>query len=252
MTEGTAASELRGWTAIAADLELLARLHDREIDAGLVEAMRAMPVADWFALRIPASEFREAAGLIELALARAPSPMTTEALDGIAAEYAAIYLNHTYRISPYESFWVGEDGLERQEPMFAVRKWFARFGFRAPDWRMRGDDHIALELAFLSHVAPDLENPDAAKMIGQFMRQHPLVWIPEFAGRVVRRCQSPLYAGMALLTADYLNALAVLLARVHGLDMTLIRPEKSVQVHPAGPSCADPPPRYAPGTGPGW
>lgn len=237
--------------AISDDLALLARLHDREIDAPLIAAMRVQPIENWFALRMNTPAFEEAAQLFEIALNGAPDPLTQEALDELAVEYAAIYLNHVYRVSPHESVWVDEDGLERQAPMFRVREWYARFGFRAPDWRRRSDDHIAHEFAFLSQIAPGLTDREEATKIADFLREHPLVWVPDFAGRVARRCQSPFYAGVAVISATYLRALGDLLERVYGLDLTPIEPATAKSA-PAARTCADPPPRYAPGLGPGW
>jgi TorA maturation chaperone TorD len=251
VTVAAGALEPRAAAGIADDLALLARLHDRELDAPLIAILRRMPVDQWFALRLEGPEFTEAARLLDDALKDAPDPVTAETLDEMAAEYAAIYLNHTYRISPHESVWVDDDGLERQEPMFRVRAAYAEFGFRVPDWRMRADDHIAHELAFLSNVAPRLAEPAAAEAIARFLREHPRVWLPEFAGRVARRCQSPFYAGIALMTTIYVSALADLLAQIYGFDPTPVEPQKHAQAAP-GLTCADPPPRYAPGAGPGW
>jgi TorA maturation chaperone TorD len=246
--------EREGWSVFGEDLALLARLHDREVDASLIESLRTAPVADWFALKISGETFERGADLLSQALLLAPLPMTGAALDEMAAEYAAIYLNHTYRISPCESFWTGDDGLERQDAMFSVRSCYARLGFRAPNWRMRPDDHIALELSFLAQAAPRLGEEEVLRIVAEFMRAHMLVWIPDFAGRVARRCLSPFYAGAALLTVAYLENLASALQGCFGFDMTPIQPEKTPLTMPQGQTstCADPPPRYAPGSGPGW
>ncbi len=252
MTGAALEGDWEGWAALGEDLALLARLHDRELDAPLITSLRAAPVEDWFALRMSGEEFEKVSALIAHAFALAPDPLTEAALDEMAAEYAAIYLNHTYRVSACESFWVGEDGLERQEPMFSVRRCFGRFAVKAPDWRHRADDHIAYELALLAQVAPRLGDPETARAVGQFMREHPLVWVPDFAARVARRCQSPFYAGVALLTALYLKTLARLLAGAYGIDMTPVEPKTRSASTAAGPTCADPSPRYTPGPGPGW
>lgn len=244
--------ESRAWCAIGDDLALLARLHDREIDAGLIASLRTAPVAEWFALKLSGAEFDQASKLLEQALAKAPDPMTAQALDEMAAEFAAIYLNHTYRISACESFWTGEDGLERQDAMFAVRQCYERSGYRIPNWRLRPDDHIAHELAFMAQAASGLGELATARAIAEFMREHPLAWVPSFAGRVARRCLSPFYAGVALLTASYLRCLATTLERYHDIDMTPAALRQPAKPQPSGPTCADPPPRYAPGLGPGW
>lgn len=252
MTAAASTSDEEGWTAIGDDLALLARLHDREIDADLIVSLRAWPVSDWFALTLAGDEFERTAQLLQDALALAPDPMTDQALDEMAAEFAAIYLNHTYRISACESFWTGEDGLERQDAMFAVRRCYARRGFLVPNWRVRADDHLAYQLAFLAKAARDLGDPEVAQEIAQFMRQHLLAWVPAFAGRVARRSLSPFYAGTALLTASYLSNLAAALSRYHGIDMAPAERKLPAQPRVEGPTCADPPPRYAPGLGPGW
>jgi len=38
----------------------------------------------------------------------------------LAADFAAIYLNHSIQASPCESVWLDEEGLMRQQPMFKV------------------------------------------------------------------------------------------------------------------------------------
>lgn len=238
--------------AIADDLALLARLHDREIDADAYESLRAAPPAEWFALKLAGHGFDEATGLFALAFERAPSPVSTDVLDELAAEYAAIYLMHGYQAAPAESVWVDDDGLERQDPMFKVRDWYARFGYKAPDWRKRSDDHIAHELAFLALLAPGLGERETAEPVAAFLREHPLVWAPQFAARVATRCSSPFYAAVALITIAYLEALSETLVRLYGFDMTPIVPKK-LEAKSNGKTCADePPPRYVPGLGPSW
>jgi TorA maturation chaperone TorD len=237
--------------AIGDDLALIARLHDREVDEALFETLRSAPTSEWFALKLQGHGFEEAGRLFALSFERAATPVSTEMLDELASEYAAIYLNHSYRVAPTESVWVDEDGLDRQEPMFKVREWYSRFGFKAPDWRKRSDDHIAHELSLLANIAPQLGDRETAQGVAQFMREHPLVWIPHFAGRVAMRCSAPFYAGVALLTVAYLESLSELLARLYGFDMTPIEPPKPV-AHSQGATCADEAPRYVPGVAPSW
>lgn len=241
-------------SSIADELQLLARLHDRELDAGLIAALREHPVAEWFSLRLEGPAFEEAAKLVEQAFAELPDPLTDAVLDDLAAEYAAIYLTHAYRVSPNESVWRDEDGLERQAPMFAVRSWYRRCGLQVADWRKRSEDHIAVELAFLARLMRGADDPGKAREAAAFMREHLLAWCPDFVARVVQRCQSPLYAGTALLTAAYLGQLASALAQVLNEDMTAVTMKASPALADAGlkKTCGDPSPSYAPGAGPGW
>lgn len=235
--------------AIADDLAFLARLHEREVGADTLEALRDLPPERWFSLQLQGEKFAEGVKLMRLALAQLPKPVTMAALDDLAAEYAAIYLTHAYRASPYESVWRDEDHLERQGPMFEVRDWYQRHRVRAPDWRKRSEDHIALELEFLSQTIRAASDPARARDAAAFLREHPLRWIPDFVRRVVTRCRDPFYAGLALLTLACLERLSSLFEQAFGLDMTVVRDEtdKSRADGPRRPTCADPPEKPLPG-----
>jgi len=235
--------------ALADDLELLARLHDREADIDLLRLLRKQDPEAWFSLRLTGPEYQEGARLMRETLAQMPWPPSPQALDDLAADYAAIYLTHAYRVSPSESFWRDEDNLERQEPMFETRAWYEKFGVHAPDWRKRSEDHIAFELEFLARLIRDGADPAKIKAAAEFLRTHPLRWIPDFTRRVVGRCQEPFYAGGALLTVAYLARLSDLFALAFGFDMTIPPEDKPCATGDGDrrPTCADPPAEYSPG-----
>ncbi|MCL2716100.1 MAG: molecular chaperone TorD family protein [Alphaproteobacteria bacterium] len=230
-------------SAFASDLTLLARFHDRELDSATLETLASLPVAQWLSLRLQGPLFEEASRLIETALGGISDCANRAVLDELAAEYAAIYLTHAYRASPVESVWRDDELLERQAAMFAVRDWYRHFGVTVPDWRKRSDDHIAHELEFAGRL---LEAGASAGQFGdaaRFLRDHPLVWVPEFCTRVSQRCRLKLYAGFALLTLAYIHGLADFLGQASGLDMTP-PPLRLSAVAPLGrstPTCADPP-----------
>ena len=243
-------------SALAADLELLARFHDRELDADTLKTLATEPVVHWFNLRLRGSVFDEACRLISGALESISDASNRGILDEHAAEFAAIYLTHAYRAAPTESVWRDEEGLERQAAMFATRDWYQHFGVKVPNWRMRSDDHIVHELEFLSLLLKTSNEKQDFVQPARFLRDHPLVWIPEFCRRVVQRCKLPLYAGFALLTVAYIEQLAEFLGLMSGLDMTA----PPLQLPPVvgtngvkGATCGDPPSsRYAPGLKPSW
>lgn len=239
--------------AFADDFALLARFHDREPDAELIEMLRGVPVEEWFALRLEGADFDEARRLMSQALANLPQPLDAAALDDLAAEYAAIYLTYGYRASPAESVWVDDDGLEHQAPMFAVREWYRRFGLEAPNWRKRSDDHLVYQLQALEFALRDLDNPQSLPMMAAFLREHPLVWVPDFVSCVVSRCRHEFFAGLTLLTGVYLMRFAKLLGALLDQDMTPRAIVKDQNCGVQGPTCADPPPAsYVPGLEPGW
>lgn len=241
--------------ALADDVMMLARFADREADADLLALLRATPVASWFHLTLSGGEADQARALIDDSFAEMPDPVDGASLDDLAAEFAAIYLTHRYRAAPSESVWCDDEGLERQGAMFAVRRWYARYGLQVPDWRRRSDDHLVHELEFLSFLLRHAETEADLHEAARFLRGHPLVWLHVFTRAVVRRCRLPLYAGIALITAIYLDTLADALGEALGCDMSASLPARggSGRAGENLPHCGDPPARaFAPGTGPGW
>jgi TorA maturation chaperone TorD len=134
--------------------------------------------------------------------------------------------------------------------MFKVRKWYRRYGLAAEDWRLRSDDHLVLELRFLAHLLDGATPPVDLTEVARFLDEHPLRWIDHFAERVAGRCATRFYAGLALLTAAYLDELRDLLAEVLGtprptpeeIEASIAPPQVSLEVD--GP--------FLPGAAPSW
>ncbi len=206
-------------SAVAGDLRLLALLHDRELDAERIHAL-------W------------------------------------AEGYEDFLLTHGLRASPCESVWLDEDGLAMQAPMFDVREWYQRYGLAVANWRQRSDDHLVYQLLFLAHLLEPEGDATAGDVpatgtelgeVARFMDEHTLLWIDRFADRVAKRCETRFYAGLALLTAAYLNELRDLLAELADAPRPSAeemearrRPRSAVSVPVAPPSA------FVPGAGPTW
>lgn len=228
--------------ALADDIRILIRLHDKEPDVALIESLRNTDPSEWFSLSVDGEAFTEGARLFKESLAELETPPSERDLDLLAAEFAGIYLNYDYQAAPTESVWRDEENLERQAAMFMARDWYARYGLQVPNWRIRSDDHLVNELHFVS-VLLDLENkPDSLSDAATFLRDHLLVWIPEFAKRVTLRCEMAFYAASVLVTYAYLQKVGALLGEATGVDMTLpdlvLRPVGSNP--PDMPDCGSP------------
>lgn len=206
--------------ALAEDLLVLIRLHDREPDAAMLAALREQDPDEWFSLTLSGPKWEDARGHLREGLAAIAAEPGPADLDDLAAEFAAIYLTFAYRAAPTESVWRDEDGLERQAPMFAVREWYRRHGLTVADWRDRSDDHLVNELLFLAALLRDAEGQGGLREAALFLREHILVWVPAFAGRVAARCRVQFYASAALATCVYLQRLGGMLGLCTGLDMT--------------------------------
>jgi putative dimethyl sulfoxide reductase chaperone len=235
---------------IAGDLELVSALHDCEPSREWLEAARACPVAEQFALQLPTSAAKAAAAAFDAAVDALPPRIDDATLDQLAAEYANIYLRYLYRASPSESVWLDDDHLECQQPMFAVRSWYRRHNLTSTDWARRPDDHIVVELRFVAHLFANARTHDDLAEAARFMDEHLLRWIKLFTRRIATETPSDYFAASVLLTEAYLEGLRDLLADA-GLPRLEPAPEIARKATARIPTCADEAP-HAPGAGPGW
>ncbi len=238
---------------LAQDINLLAGLHDKELDNPAIATLQEIDFPDCFALMLSEKGASDASLLLRSALQELHNPAAA-ALDELAADYADIYLNHGLQASPCESVWLDEDGLIMQEPMFQIRDWYQRYELAAEDWRVRSDDHLSLQLQFMAHLvytADKAESPvDTLGELARFMDEHPLRWIDDFAQRVAQRCATPFYAGLALLTASYLDALRELLVLM--LDQPRPTAEQIEERMKPKAESVEVPLTYMPGSSPSW
>lgn len=231
--------------AAAEDLALLARLHDRELDHAQLAALAAQPAGDWFAVQVKGDGVSEGFTLLDSYLAGyMASDAPAKQRDDLAVDYAEIYLTFGFRVSPTESYWLTEDHIERQEPMFEVRQWYEHYGLKIDDWRKRSDDHLVPQLQFVSSLLAD-ERPHAWVDAGRFLDQHLLVWSQDFLGGVAQRAATPFYAGLALLTQSLLMNHRALIEQVTGEARAPV-PRKPI----AADTVAEGP--FVPGSSPSW
>ncbi|MCB1789146.1 MAG: molecular chaperone TorD family protein [Gammaproteobacteria bacterium] len=233
---------------VALDLMTLAQLHDRELDRHAVRALRDDGFPRNLGLRLTSQD--AATATVMLAGGLAALSLTQRALDELAADFAAIYLNNSLGAHPCESVWLDEDGLAMQEPMFQVRERYAQFGFRVPDWRKRADDHLVFQLQFVAALVED-QRRSSLVAAADFLDMHLLRWLPGFAGKVTARAATPLYAGVAMLTSIYVDELRNILAALLDeprptADEVEARARRQVSAPPEVPVA------YLPGSAPTW
>jgi putative dimethyl sulfoxide reductase chaperone len=203
------------WAELADDAETLARLHDRELDAATIAALREVGFPANLALLPQTPEEQRAWQSMGAALTHyIPDPPAAGDLDALAVEYAAVYLTGAYNVSPCESFWLDEDHLHCQQPMWSLREVYAAAGLAAADWRKRPDDHLVLQLQYIAHTLGRAAGADfSGAGLAGMMDEHLLRWLPDFAGRLAQRAELPFYAALAHLTLAWCNSLHRLLAR---------------------------------------
>jgi TorA maturation chaperone TorD len=236
--------------AIAEDAEALAALHDRELTRDLLASLREVDFPTCLGL-LPATPAATSAWqMMAAGLADLPAVPDAMVMDNLAAEYSAIYLTGAYGASPCESVWTDDDHLVCQDAMFQLRDIYAAAGLATPDWRQRPDDHLVLQLLYIAHAARNATTVEAWRSLANMLDEHPLRWLPDFAGRVAARSASHFYAGLAVLTAAWLETLRDLLVRHIG-EPRPSRAEIEERLRPTA-VLAEQPIAFVPGSGPSW
>lgn len=137
--------------------------------------------------------------------------------DEAAAGYHSLF---HFNLLPYESVFLGEDGLLGSELTGQVTARYQAAGFR-PDDDAASPDHLGVELSFMAFLgaaeaqAWAAEQPERAARLQEeqaaFLLNHLLRWLPPLA-IALRRQTQPFYAGVGDLTlalaADHLQTLA--------------------------------------------
>lgn len=232
--------------ALAEDAEALAALHDRELTAETLAALREVGFPANLGLLPAGEQSLEAWRLMAAALVETGAA----GLDLLAADYAAIYLTGAYGASPCESVWLDDDHLACQAPMFELRKLYAEAGLAAMDWRKRPDDHLVLQLLYLAHALRRTAGADELRRLAAMLDEHLLRWLPDFAARIAARAETPFFAVLGRLTFAWCEQLRDLLAesldepRPTREDIEVrLRPQRRVEAAPVA---------YMPGAAPSW
>lgn len=127
--------------------------------------------------------------------------------------------------APWESVYFSELRLVFQKETLQVREWYARYGLQAERINQEPDDHIGLELIFVSQLATRAaqaleqgETQAAEELLqaeDQFLTQHLLRWGPTFGRLVIEHAATDFYRGLGHLVRGTLLALAA----AHNLKM---------------------------------
>ena len=210
-------------SVLADDVSTLAILQDRELSPAVLAGLKDLKFPDNLGLLPTDDVSRLAFRMMQEVVASFPATPGVAFMDDLAADFAAIYLTGALGASPYESYWLSDDHLICQDAMFDMRTLYAEEGLKVPDWRMRPDDHLVFQLQFFARQLSKAGKDDDWRSLANFLDYHLLRWLPDFASRVVNRCDAPFYAALALLTDVWCQQLRDLI--VHHLGEARLTPE---------------------------
>jgi TorA maturation chaperone TorD len=145
-----------------------------------------------------------------------------EGFDLLCSDYTRLFIGPGRVLAPpWESVYFNDERLTFQKQTLQVRGWYRNFGLRAEKIYKEPDDHIGLELAFLSHLAQlglaALEKQDETeferllKAQRHFLEGHPLKWVSLWSQQVEEHAHTDFYCGIALLTKGALLEMASIL-----------------------------------------
>ena len=188
---------------------LLARLFEREVDAGLVEHMRS---DDAFA-----SEDADLQASFD-ALRADLEDGGEQRLEELAVAYNRVFYGMGPRTAkkafPYESVYTSAKGLMMQDAYEQARKDYREAGVAKNPSFTEPDDHVAVELAFMARMcelavetlrAQGSESESQMRAQRSFLQRHLLNWTDRFVVDV-RAADEGFYGHAATLLAQFLQA----------------------------------------------
>lgn len=151
-------------------------------------------------------------GFFEQKNAQTPDMVEKE----LQIDYAALFLSMGEKhVPPYESVYTSKERLVMQEARDQVLAEYREEGLERNQCFREPEDHIAIELEFMARLcrktAACLRAGDTAtarryleKQRG-FLKQHLLVWAPDFCKDVQQTAKTDFYKGIAEITAEHLS-----------------------------------------------
>ncbi|KKK37366.1 hypothetical protein WQ57_14280 [Mesobacillus campisalis] len=112
----------------------------------------------------------------------------------------------------WESVYLGREHILFDDQTLQARAFYRKYGLRFTHENNQPDDHIAVELEFLSYlVRSSLESGDVAAIRELLKDQHSFItghlarWVHLLCDRLLKGTSHPLYQALALLLRDYLD-----------------------------------------------
>ena len=199
--------------SFAAAYGFLSRLFLAPADADLCARLAEPGLLDEWPLEADAAT---AEGLRMLGSAVGAGGAEPTAPTALARDYQALFVGPGPRLAPPdESGLRPVDRLLFDEPTLQVRATYRAFGLEAPRLNREPDDHLGLELNFLSHLCVrglDALSQDDGPMLDSifaahsaFLTDHVLAWAPECLDLVAEHARTDFYRGVAALTRGALE-----------------------------------------------
>jgi TorA maturation chaperone TorD len=143
------------------------------------------------------------------------------AFEAVRADYTRLFIGIDAIPAPlWESVHFNDERMVFQEQTMQVRAWYRKFGLQVENYQHEPDDHVGLEMAFISHLAKlgleALEANNQEALIGSldaqrgFLSEHMLKWIPGWCDQVEKKASTDFFRGMACVIRGALAELTII------------------------------------------
>lgn len=149
-------------------------------------------------------------------------------LDKLKDEYTYLLIGpNKLPAPPWESVYLTKERMIFQESTLKVRQIYLGYNFLPANYPHEADDHIALELDFMAHLAAltlerfEEEKTDEVRKLlldqKAFLEEHLLLWLGDFAEQIQQSKTHYFYPQMADLTEKVLKIDAFVLEEIISL-----------------------------------
>lgn len=129
-------------------------------------------------------------------------------------QYTGLYLLGMGSVPTSASVFLSPEKLLKSGPWEKVCRIYSSRGFKMPDDFKEPEDHIAMETLYMEklndlvlRLIKDNSFPEIKTALSEqseFLREHVLTWVNDFAGMTAAKsAEKPLYNGAALLLAEF-------------------------------------------------
>ncbi|RTZ15745.1 molecular chaperone TorD [Vibrio aquaticus] len=130
----------------------------------------------------------------------------------LAADFCDLFLKSDRDSAlPYASMYIGKSGLLNDEPANEMVALMTEHNVEVHKDLNEPADHIAIELDFLGNlivrsnqIEDEVELEEALTGQEQFIRQHLMSWVPQFADKCQALDEFGFYSAISTLTASFL------------------------------------------------
>ncbi len=176
------------FSQLAGVYQLLGRLWLEELDLPLLTALTEDEMKD---------AIQQLGGTV-------PEQANEETVEELAVDYCQLLIGPGAHISPVQSVW--ENQKLQDEPASSMKQYLSYLPGFEPETNIA--DHIGVQLQFMGELfqrAADSEDRELVTEIAENFFETHLSWTAPFFAAVADKAQTEFYAGLANLTANFLN-----------------------------------------------